>query len=112
MGRTSIREDIGDSEKRLIAKRVIAERFPDAVLQDIGNGDFAWMADSAIGHTTDIDFYRNPKPDLSDLIVTTYLSVEGLRVYAPVRTGYWRVWLKEIKEKHPEVYQTMVETAR
>jgi hypothetical protein len=106
----SIREGVEDAEKRLRAERAIAERFPDARLGDQINKDRVWMSESAGPHVTDIELVPDDK---GSFVVYTYLTVEGMRVYAYATMGpaYGLVWLHTLRDNCPDAYRTMVDVA-
>ena len=113
----SIQSGIHELEEKLRAERVIAERFPDAVLETLCDGNRVWMSESAAVHTTDLYLAHSPKAETGaqHITVYTYLTVEKMRVFARP-SGYidkvHYVWLDELKTKHPEAYTAMVNAAR
>jgi hypothetical protein len=122
MSRIGIQTGIEELERKLVAERAIAERFPDARLYEMVNGDAVWMSESASEHTTDValitteeyrDWERDHGRPRISITVLAYLTIEGMRVYAePGMTSHHLVWLSHLKEKQPEVYKALVEAAR
>ena len=118
---TSIAEGVQESEGRLKAEKAIAKRFPDAILREVA-GDYVWMAESAVEHVTDFtiiagesysDWERNRGKPRVYVEVYSYLTVEGMRVYAPPGSNsHHLVWIRHLKDKHPEVYKVLVATAK
>ncbi len=112
-----IQEGIGELEQKLKAERAIAERFPDAVLDRLCDGNQVWVSESATDHTTDLHIAYVPPTERNStqtIIVYTYLTVEGMRVFARpgIASGHHLVWLDDLRKKHPEAYKARVETAR
>lgn len=113
---TGIQSGIEELEEKLKAERAIAERFPDAILGNRADGTQIWWSESAAPYVTDVEIFpvsgekdaRSPT-----LMVYTYLTIEGMRVYArPSYPAYSLVWLDAMKRKHPEAYKAMVAEAK
>jgi hypothetical protein len=96
---------------RLRAESAIAERFPDVTLHERTDGKYVWMSDSIREHATDVELVPPPAAGrFPTILAYPYVLVEGMRVYAPPIEHL--VWLRDLKDKHPEAYRAVVAAAR
>ena len=103
-----IHEDIRTLEERLRAEKAIAERFPDASLGVLPDGNRAWMSDAAQDAAT--DFEVRASSDKTPYVLS-YVMVEGLRVYARNWPTHIFSFLETVKHHHAEAYKILVNLA-
>ena len=122
---TSINEGLRELEEKIKAERAIAEKFPDAYLHELIDGRYMWVSRLAREHVTDVDLIyaavyrdrdwesRRGQPRI-ECAAYTYLTIEGMRVYAEPSfgSGSTLVLLADLKKKHPEAYKALVDLAR
>jgi hypothetical protein len=98
----SIHAGIEELEQKLRAERIIAERFPDAKLEKVGNGQ-VWVSASLGSEATDFEIFE-------DKYYRAYVTIEGMRVYRSIwHRTYFRALHETLKKEHPEVYKTILD---
>lgn len=107
----SIREGVEDSHKRLVAEKAIAERYPDAVLDDLPDGRRVWSSVKATTDTNDFDIVLSK--DKADTTFCPFLEVEGMRVYGdPWKWKASITVLHEIRKNHPDLQKGLLKLVK
>lgn len=102
MSSYSIQTGIEELEQKLRAERVIAERFPDALLENVAGGQ-VWVSASLGSEATDFEIFQ-------DMYFRAYVTIEGMRVYqSSWHPMYFYSLREKLKKEHPEVYKTILD---
>lgn len=104
----SIDEGVDNAEERLEALRAVKEKFPDATLERLPGGDYAWFSHKVTAHVSKIHVIGRED---GRSYFYLYAEVRGIRVYAEVSVWHYDVRnvLDRLERDHPVAFSQLIE---
>ena len=102
-GMTTIQEGLQHSRKQVQAEEAIAERYPDARIEELPGNTRAWASPQVLADATDLQVLTR-----SDVMVTLSVEVQGVQVLNPSYMGLHTA-LDLFKKESPDGYRRFVQ---
>jgi hypothetical protein len=112
---TSIQGRVSELEEHLRRAKLVEEKFPDAVVQQLPNGSYSYVSKAALASADRVEFQQE---GAGLPVAVTYVQLEvgppGLRVYADHEYLHdiTSNLLERFMKRHPEAYAAIVELAK